>query len=205
MKNIYFNHTEDFALAVSNKLDELIDIDGFNDIAIIAKYEEARQIIRELLCIGYDIHSIDIHDIELYGYDSEFIISLTNVGDGYEVWCEPMKRESGYISDESTVTYILDNCSSVCIPYCKANIVYEVGIGDDDHEDCESDKCTYCSGYVGADQDEKYVEYSKDINDDMHGFTASKSNGNSCYSMSFYSTEKLSQRDIQSLLQEAGF
>ena len=60
MKNIYFDDFEDFACTVADTYDAL-DYDE-EDVAIIAKYEEARQIIKELLCLGYDLHSIDIDD-----------------------------------------------------------------------------------------------------------------------------------------------
>ena len=52
---------------------------------------------------------------------------------------------------------------------------------------------------------DEHVEYSKDKDGDLHGFTASKSDGNSYYSYSVYTSDKLSVRDIQSLLQEVGF
>ena len=82
MKNLYFDDFEDFSCAVADAYDAL-DYDD-EDVAIIAKYEEARQIIKELLCIGYDIHSINIIDEEYGEYDAEYIISLYDD----EVWCE---------------------------------------------------------------------------------------------------------------------
>lgn len=130
MKNLYFDDFEDLACSVADTYDSLKGED-FEDVAIIAKYDEARQIIKELLCIGYDIHSINIIDEEYGEYDAEYIISLYDD----EVWCEPMLRENGYITDDSPVMYILDNCSSKVIPYCKGKVVYEVTVGDDDFED----------------------------------------------------------------------
>ena len=136
MKNLYFDNFEDLACTVADTYDAL-DYDE-EDVAIIAKYEGARQIIKELLCIGYDIHSINVIDEEYGEYDAEYIISLYDD----EVWCEPMLRENGYITDDSPVMYILDNCSSKVIPYCKGNTVYEVTVGDDD---CD---CDECEGYT---------------------------------------------------------
>ena len=51
-----------------------------------------------------------------------------------------MKSDGKYLTDESTITYILDNCSSKVIPYCKGKIVYEVTVGDDE-DDCDSSEC----------------------------------------------------------------
>ena len=135
MKNLYFDDFEDFSCAVVDTYDAL-DYDE-EDVAIIAKYEEARQIVKELACIGYDLHSIDIDD-EFDGYNAEYIITLYD----NEIFCEPMLRENGYLTDDSPVMYILDNCSSKVIPYCKGKNVFEVTVGEDD---CD---CDECEGYT---------------------------------------------------------
>ena len=137
MKNLYFDDFEDFSCTVADTYDAL-DYDE-EDVAIIAKYEEARQIIKELACIGYDLHSIDIDD-EVDGYNAEYIITLYD----NEIFCEPMLREKGYITDDSPVIYVLDNCSSKVIPYCKGKNVYEVTVGIDEDDECECDDCEEC-------------------------------------------------------------
>ena len=139
MKNLYFDDFEDFSCAIADTYDAL-DYDEEEDVAIIAKYEEARQIIKELLCLGYDIHSLEIHDELWENYDAEFIISLYD----NELWCEPMLRENGYIKEEAPVIYVLDNCSSKVIPYCKGNTVYEVTVGIDEDDECNCCECDDC-------------------------------------------------------------
>ena len=63
------------------------------------------------------------------------------------IWLEKFKREDGkYLTDESTITYILDNCSSKVIPYCKGKIVYEVTVGIDEDDECDCDECDECDG-----------------------------------------------------------
>ena len=138
MKNLYFDDFEDFSCTVADTYDSLKGED-YEDVAIIAKYEEARQIIKELLCIGYDIHSINIIDEEYGEYDAEYIISIYDD----EIWCEQMLRENGYITDDSPVMYILDNCSSKVIPYCNGKNVFEVTVGKEDDE-CDCDDCDDC-------------------------------------------------------------
>ena len=136
MRNLYFDDFEDLACDIADTYDAL-DYDDEEDVAIIAKYEEARQIIKELLCLGYDIHSVEIHDDLWENYDAEYVISLYE----NEVWCEPMLRENGYIEEDAPFIYVLDNCSSKVIPYCKGKTVYEVTVGDDvcDCDECECD------------------------------------------------------------------
>ena len=134
MKNLYFDDFEDLACDIADKFDLVKD--DFGDIAIIAKYEEAKEIIAELSCIGYSLESIRMSRPEWENYHDEYLISLNNDG----IWCEEMKSDGKYLTDESTITYILDNCSSKVIPYCKGKIVYEVTVGDDE-DDCDSSEC----------------------------------------------------------------
>ena len=90
--------------------------------------------------MGYDICNITYERIDWDGYDDEYILSMNHNG----IWLEKFKREDGkYLTDESTITYILDNCSSKVIPYCKGKIVYEVTVGKDDDE-CDCDECDDC-------------------------------------------------------------
>ena len=150
-------------------------------MAIIAKYEEARQIIKELLCLGYDIHSINVIDEEYGEYDAEYIISLYDD----EVWCEPMLRENGYLTDDSPVMYILDNCSSKVIPYCKGNTVYEVTVGD---YECGCNECDDCEeGFTINGKPatkEEFDDYVSQFRHDEKPTTTSKStykiNGKEC-------------------------
>ena len=136
MERLKFNDYEDLACDIADTYDAL-DYDE-EDVAIIAKYEEAKEIISELSCIGYSLESIRMSRPEWENYHDEYLISLNNDG----IWCEPMKLDGKYLTDESTITYILDNCSSKVIPYCKGKNVYEVTVGDDD---CN---CDECEGYT---------------------------------------------------------
>ena len=138
MKNLYFDDFEDFSCAVADTYDALDYDEG--DITIIAKYEEAKEIISELSCIGYSLESIRMSRPEWENYHDEYLISLNNDG----IWCEEMKSDGKYLTDESTITYILDNCSSKVIPYCKGKAVYGVSVGIDEDE-CECDDCSECA------------------------------------------------------------
>lgn len=139
MRNLYFDDFEDLACTVADTYDAL-DYDDEEDVVMIAKYDEARQIIKELLCLGYDLHSVEIHDDLWENYDAEYVVSLYE----NEVWCEPMLRENGYIEEDAPVIYVLDNCSSKVIPYCKGKTVYEVSVGYDEDDECDCDECDDC-------------------------------------------------------------
>ena len=137
MERLEFNDYEEFACEVADTFDDICKNDGFDDIAIIAHYNEAKHIIREILCLGYDLNSIELKNPEL-GYDDvPYVISVCGIESEYEVWCEPMVRDNGkYIDDESSIIYVLDNCSSEVLKHLDSECIFEVGIGAE-CDDCE--------------------------------------------------------------------
>ena len=140
MKNLYFDDFEDLACDIADKFDRL-DKENFEDIAVIAKPNEVKEIFKELVCIGYDICNITYERTDWDFYDDEYILSMNHDG----IWLEKFKREDDkYLTDESTITYILDNCSSKVIPCCKGKNVYEVTVGIDE-DDCDCDDCSECA------------------------------------------------------------
>lgn len=137
IKTLHFEDYEDFACAVSDTYDRVKSNDEYNSVDVVAKYEDAKEIIRELVGIGYGIAFIDkFGDPEWDGYDDAFVISLLDD----EIWCEPVKRENGYIFVEADVVYIFDDCNSKIIPKIEADEICEVEIGDFDY-DCENCDC----------------------------------------------------------------
>lgn len=131
MERLEFEDYEEFACDIADKFDNIDD--EFGDVSIIAKYDDAKEIIRELLCLGYNVASVELHREEFGNYYDEYIVSLNFDG----VWCEKFKRDTGYFNNESNVIYIMDNCSSAVIPYCNSKNLYEVSIEDID--DSEND------------------------------------------------------------------
>ena len=165
MERLEFNDYEDFACEVSDTFDDICKNDGFDDIAIIAHYNEAKQIIREILCLGYDLNSIELKDPEL-GYDDvPYIISVCGIESEYEVWCEPMVRDNGeYIDDESSIIYVLDNCSSEVLKHLDSECIFEVGIDDEcwcnECDDCE--ECLTINGRPATKEEfDRYVSQFK--------------------------------------------
>lgn len=194
IKTLHFENYEDFACAVSDVYDRVKSDDEYNSVDVVAKYEDAKEIIRELVGIGYDIAFIDkFGNPEWDGYDDSFVISLLDD----EIWCEPVKRDDKYIFIEADVVYIFDDCNSKIIPKIESDEVYEVGIGN--YDDCDGD-CENCNCY-----DETYLHTSEDEDGNTHGFTASRSDGDSYMSYSYYSSDELSHEDIQKMLKAFGF
>ena len=184
MKNLYFDNFEDLACVIADRFDELYK-ENFEDIAVIAKPDEAKEIFKELVCMGYDICNITYERIDWDGYDDEYILSMNHDG----IWLEKFKREDGkYLTDESTITYILDNCSSKVIPYCKGKIVYEVTVGIDEDDECGCDDCDDCEECLTINgkpaTKEEFDNYVSQFKHDEKPVTTSKStykiNGKEC-------------------------
>ena len=175
LKILHFDTYEDLACDVLDKHDALDD--KYGDISIIAKYDEAKEIIKKLLCIGYNIASIDLHKPEYCNYFDEYFISLNFDG----IWCEKAKNGNEYYNYESNIIYILDNCSSKVIDHCISTFKYEVRVGDDEYEDEMGNE------------------------DDIHGFTMSTTDDNGYRSFSYYTTNLLTEEDIQNMIEKMGF
>lgn len=154
IKTLHFEDYENFACTVSDAYDRVKSDDKYNSVDVIAKYEDAKEIIRELIGIGYGIAFIDeLADPEWDGYDDAFVVSLLED----QIWCEPVKRENGYIFVEADVVYIFDNCNSKIIPKIEADEVYEVEIGNE-YDDC-NDGCENCPAH-----DETTTSTSYEVN-----------------------------------------
>ena len=134
MKQLYFEDFESLVCDITDKFNSLTN--EYGDITVIAKYNEVKRIIRELTYLGYSIEDIELHRPDWDNYEDEYILSLNFDG----IWCSPMKRNGKYITDESEIIYILDNCSSACIPYCRGVFVYEVEIAEAEEYDTYEDE-----------------------------------------------------------------
>ena len=176
IKTLHFEDYEDFACAVSGAYDRVKSDDEYNSVDIVAKYEDVKEIIRELVGIGYGIAFIDeLADPEWDGYDDAFVISLLDD----EIWCEPVKRKNGYIFIEADIVYIFDDCNSKIIPKIEADEVYEVEIGneyDECYGNCENCNChdmatttTTSSSYEVNGKEVTKEEYDKAV-EDISGF-----------------------------------
>lgn len=170
IKTLHFEDYEDFACAVADTYGRVKSDDEYNSVDVVAKYEDAKKIIRELVEMGYGIAFInEFGNPEWDGYDDAFVISLLDD----EIWCEPVKRKDGYIFVEADVIYIFDNCNSKIIPKIEADEVYEVEIGDFDY-DCENCDChdiatTSSATYKVNNKEVTKEEYDKAI-EDISGF-----------------------------------
>lgn len=140
IKALRFDDYEDLAMALADKYDEIKDNeDSISDytpaVTYIAKYDEAKKIISELVGMGYPLYSItEFSHPDFSGYYDEYSVSIYDD----ELWIKPMKRKDGYILEESYVCYIADNCNSKVLKHIDSFEKYEVSV-----ENCKKD-CNKC-------------------------------------------------------------
>lgn len=189
-------------LDLEDKVEEIIDIfisrlyHTDKTVGVIVNKEFAEYIMDNLL----DLDETSVKEIDLVDHlnTNEYLVSVDN--DGY-VTVLPI--EEFKIIDNTDILYIdMDgdieqNIINYCVDEDKEVILF--GESDDEYE-CDGD-CEYCDAY----DDDTYLHFSEGEDGDIHGFTASKSDGDSYMSYSYYSSDELSHDDIQKMLKAFGF
>ena len=197
-KDLSFEYIEDFADYIVEKVER--DEELF--VSVVGKFEEIKNIIKEVFCIAeVNFESINIDSPIMNNYTDEYVLDCWCDGGVVQVGCEPAKRDGKYLNLAGDETYLLESCSSKIIPLCEGSDLYFVNIEDEcncDDECCGCCDCDCCKDGV-------LVERSNDNDGDIHGFTASKSSKDGYYSFSYYTNDKLSEEDIRSMLKEYGF
>ena len=221
MDRLEFLTFEDFACEIADKFDAIKEIDDCNDVAVIAKYEEIKEVFKELVCIGYDICDVELEFPDMDEYTDEYVLALSTSG----IWIQKFKTVCGYLDDISTITYILDNCSSKAISHCLGKKVYEVGVGYDEDNGYEINGVhttkevfdrfvdTYIKNDSDVEIDNECDECCNDCNcfcdededGNVHGFTVSKTDENGYISCSYYSSEGFDEDDMRDILELLGY
>ena len=186
-------------LDLEDKAEDIVDIfidkilETDKTVGLIANREIAEYLMDFLL----DIDEISIRKINLPNdsENDEFFVSVTDDG---ELTVVPIEEFS--VLDSTDIFYIdMDgDIEQNIINYC-VNWDKEVILFGQAEDDCDGD-CENCSVH-----DETYLHTSEDEDGNTHGFTASRSDGESYMSYSYYSSDELSHEDIQKMLKAFGF
>lgn len=179
----YFEDIEEFCENIVEVYEDVkVDTTKYEDISIIALYEEARHIASELIRCGFEIKEININDSDRDGYDDEYIISIYDDG----VWIEPFKRGNKYLNEESGCTYVLQNCNSKCLDRITSKKLYEVVFLDDEDDDYEDENpqetsncntsCDYCKDKVSTATTSIYEVNGKKVSKEEYDKALSKYN-----------------------------
>ena len=193
------NKYEDIEMIdLENKAEEITDIFinrlYYTDktVGVVVNKEIAEYILDSL--IRLDETSIKEIDLVDYMNIDEYLVSVDDSG---VITVVPI--EDFGILDKTDIFYIdMDgdieqNIIDYCVNEDKEVILF--GQEDDCYGDCENCNC----------HDETYLHTSEDEDGNTHGFTASKSDGDSYMSYSYYSSDELSHEDIQKMLKAFRF
>lgn len=193
------NKYEDIQIIdLEDKVDDIISIyinklyHTDKTVGVIVNKEIAEYIMEELLAL--DETSVKEIDLVDYMNIDEYLVS---VDDGGVITVVPI--EDFGVLDKTDIFYIdmdgdiKQNIIDYCVNEDKEVILF--GQEDDCDGDCENCNC----------HDETYLHTSEDENGNAHGFTASRSDGDSYMSYSYYSSDELSHEDIQKMLKVFGF
>lgn len=193
------NKYEDIQMIdLEDKVDDIISIyinrlyHTDKTVGVIVNKEIAEYILDIL--IRLDETSIKEIDLVDYMNIDEYLVSVDDNG---VITVVPI--EDFGILDKTDIFYIdmdgdiKQNIIDYCVNEDKEVILF--GQEDDCDGDCENCNC----------HDETYLHTSEDEKGNTHGFTASKSDGDSYMSYSYYSSDELSHEDIQKMLKAFGF
>lgn len=196
------NKYEDIEIIdLEDKVEDILDIyinrlyHTDKTVGIVVNKEIAEYILDELVTL--DETSIkEVCFIDNVGVN-EYLVSVDNNG-----YIRVVPIEDYVVIDDVDIVYIdMDgDIKQDIIDYYvnKDKEVILFGQYDDCDGDCENCTCM-------NDTDNNYVHLSDGDDGNTHGFTASKSDGNSYVSYSYYTSDELSQSDIQRMLKAFGF
>ena len=161
-------------------------------VGVVVNKEIAEYILDNL--IRLDETSIKEIDLVDYMNIGEYLVS---VDDGGVITVVPI--EDFGVLDKTDIFYIdMDgDISQDIIDYCINEDKEVILFGQEDN--CDGD-CENCNCH-----NETYLHTSEDEDENTHGFTVSKSDGDSYMSYSYYSSDELSHEDIQKMLKAFGF
>ena len=193
------NKYEDIQMIdLEDKVDDIIEIyinrlyNTDKTVGVVVNKEFAEYILDNL--IRLDETSIKEIDLVDYMNIGEYLVSVDDNG---VITVVPI--EDFGVLDKTDIFYIdMDgDIRQEVIDYCVNEDKEVILFGQED--DCDGD-CENCPVH-----DETYANISEDEDGNAHGFTASKSDGDSYMSYSYYSSDELSHEDIQKMLKAFGF
>lgn len=196
MKNKYENIK---MIDLKDKVDDIVEIyinrlyNTDKTVGVIVNKEIAEYILDIL--IRLDETSIKEIDLVDYMNIGEYLVSVDDNG---VITVIPI--EDFGVLDKTDIFYIdMDGDIEQNIIDYYVNEDKEVILFGQEDDECDG-KCENCSAH-----DETYLYTSDDVNGNTHGFTASRADGDSYVSYSYYSSEELSHEDIQKMLKAFGF
>ena len=182
--------------------------EDFFGVSIVGHYEIIIELLNELIGrTEFRLYNIEIDLPEINGYEDEYIISIDSTGN---IWCQTAKYGDNYIYAEDDIVYVHNDVNSKFVIKNKGTnmVAFTYDADDITNDDISKDnkhntpcKCDKCNER----KKDSAVNISKDKDGKLHGFSASRLEGNNYYGYSFYTSEDIDEVLISNLLKEFGF
>lgn len=189
METLKFSCVEDFCEYIVDTIHDIAKEDPLNDVTVIAKYDEMREIFAELIRDGYECMSVDtFHPVDFDGYDGEYVLMIYD----NELWLSLARNKEGIYYDNcgASKVFILDNCSSKVIQTVDADNAFEVNIEELEEDDEESICCDCCE------KCKPVAEILKDKDDNVCGVVITKYTDNGYSTYSYFNSNGLSDDEL---------
>ena len=160
-----------------DKLEENKD-DDFFTISVISHYNTIKDIINYLAkntC--FVLCNLELEEPTYRDYEDEYILTVDSDG---EIWCQKAKVDGRYVHVEDDITFVHSDVNSKFVVLNKDECMVEFDFGTEEEFECDCNECCGCCCNN---------ELAIESDDNMHGFTVNRSDENSHYSYSFYSTD----------------
>lgn len=189
METLKFSCIEDFCEYIVDTIYDITKEDPLNDVTVVAKYDEMKEIFAELIRYGYECMSVDtFHPVDFDGYDGEYVLMIYD----NELWLSLARNKEGIYYDNcgASKVFILDNCSSKVIQTVDADNAFEVNIEELEEDDEESICCDCCE------KCKPVAEILKDKDDNVCGVTITKYTDNGYSTYSYFNSNGLSDDEL---------
>ena len=195
MHTLKCKNIEELVEAVVETYELLHECD--RNVSFVAKYDNAKEILKELVFYDYDLKFVELADPELDNYEDEYVISI--VCD--EVFCEKLKLSGRYCMLSPKFVFFDEDVNSKCIKFFESDMKYEFQITNEESDD-DADQMIDCHDCDDYDCELKCQDDSTDVDfsDDGHGFTCSKHDKNGYRSISYWSSEPVDKDHLSKIL-----
>lgn len=166
---------EDLSEVAEAMYDEIVN-KGKEDVMFVGYYEDAMEVIKELLMYEDVIpFSIELHPYFIKGYEKEYYVSLD---EDLELWCEPAwyEEKEFYLMSDKDITFITSDSNSAILKTIFTNEAVEVSFDNDEDDYCE-ECCGECICHGGCNEEhelpgDKSVTTRVAVDEDgrIHGF-----------------------------------
>ena len=200
MHTLKCKNIEELVEAVVETYELLHECD--RNVSFVAKYDNAKEILKELVFYDYDLKFVELADPELDNYEDEYVISI--VCD--EVFCEKLKLSGRYCMLSPKFVFFDEDVNSKCIKFFESDMKYEFQITDDESSD-DADQMIDCHDCDDYDCDLRCQDEIPTVNFDKDGkgFRYEKSDATGYQSISYRSSEPVSKDDLSDILRKFYF